>query len=153
MEWTLGVLREHTQHQVRTEFDREQETHPGPELLRSPLCRLDRVPRDDRAGDRVYRQPPRFPGTERHARSPGRRFAPRASWAGSAGAGIDPCAALQCVVDLEPGETREIAILLGACDSEASARKALAHYKDLERAKSSIERTVEQWDERLSVVR
>ena len=25
VEWTLGVLREHTQHQVRTEFSREQE--------------------------------------------------------------------------------------------------------------------------------
>ena len=77
---------------------------------------------------------------------------PEGELGGITGAGIDPCAALQCVVDLEPGETREIAILLGACDSEASARKALADYKDLERAKSSIERTVEQWDQRLSVV-
>ena len=43
VEWTLGVLREHTQHQVRTAFDRGARRDPGPQHLRSAVRRLDRA--------------------------------------------------------------------------------------------------------------
>ena len=45
VEWTLGVLREHTQHQVRTEFDREQEAILARNSFDPAVRRLDRVPR------------------------------------------------------------------------------------------------------------
>jgi cyclic beta-1,2-glucan synthetase len=150
-EWTLGVLREHTQHQVRTEFDREQETI----LARNSFDPLF-------AGWTAFHAmtEPVTAYTASRRDFLGRNGTPEAPVAlrldgelgGITGAGIDPCAALQCVIELKPGETREIAILLGACDSEASARQALADYKDLESAKNAIDRTVEQWGERLSVV-
>ncbi len=151
IEWTLGVLREHTQHQVRTEFDRGQEAilarnsfdplfagWTAFHAMTEPVTAFTASRRD-------------FLGRNGTPEAP-LALRPEGELGGITGAGIDPCAALQCVVDLEPGETREIAILLGACDSEASARRALADYKDLESAKNAIDRTVERWGERLSRV-
>ncbi|MBA3761612.1 MAG: hypothetical protein H0X07_13895, partial [Gemmatimonadales bacterium] len=151
MEWTLGVLREHTQHQVRTEFDREQEAilarnafdplfagWTAFHAMSEPVTAYTASRRD-------------FLGRNGSAEAPA-ALRPDGTLGGITGAGIDPCAALQCVIELEPGETREIAILLGACDNEASARQALATYKNLDSAKSTIDGTVERWGERLSVV-
>ncbi len=149
LEWTLGVLREHTQHQVRTEFDREQETifarnSFDPQFagwtafhaMSEPITAYTASRRD-------------FLGRNGTAEAPA-ALSPGAALGGITGAGIDPCAALQCVVELEPGETREIAILLGASDSDAKARQAVKEYRDLKSAKTAIARTVERWDERLS---
>ncbi|MDQ3208550.1 MAG: hypothetical protein M3Q37_08060 [Gemmatimonadota bacterium] len=151
MEWTLGVLREHTQHQVRTEFDREQEAilarnsfdplfagWTAFHAMSEPVTAYTASRRD-------------FLGRNGSAEAPA-ALRPDGMLGGITGAGIDPCAALQCVIELEPGETREIAILLGACDSEAKARKALADYQNLEKATSAIAGTVARWDQRLSVV-
>jgi cyclic beta-1,2-glucan synthetase len=151
MEWTLGALREHTQHQVRTEFDREHETILArnsfdPQFagwtafhaITEPVTAYTASRRD-------------FLGRNGTAEAPA-ALGRDGGLSGITGAGIDPCAALQCVLELEPGETREIAILLGACDSEAKARQALTEYRNLKTAWSAIARTVARWGERLSVV-
>jgi cyclic beta-1,2-glucan synthetase len=75
------------------------------------------------------------------------------SLSGRTGAGLDPCAALQCVIDLRPGETRELAVALGAGASDADALKLAETYADAERARASAEQTVDAWRKRLSVIR
>ena len=48
---------------------------------------------------------------------------------GASGAGLDPCAALQRVVELAPGECIEVVFLLGQCESVDSARELVARYR------------------------
>ncbi|MDF1485586.1 glucoamylase family protein [Ramlibacter sp. H39-3-26] len=45
------------------------------------------------------------------------------------GAGLDPCAALQCVVELAPGASVEVLALLGHAGSEAEALALVARYR------------------------
>jgi cyclic beta-1,2-glucan synthetase len=49
---------------------------------------------------------------------------------GRAGAGLDPCGALQCVVTLAPGEGLELRTLLGDAGSEAEAASLVARYRE-----------------------
>ena len=48
---------------------------------------------------------------------------------GATGAGLDPCAALQQVVDLGVGETVEVVFFLGQCASADQARALVARYR------------------------
>src|SRR5439155_21625507 len=58
--------------------------------------------------------------------------------AGTTGVGVDPCAALRCVLDLAPGETRDMVIVLGAAQGEDAARDAVREYRDVTRAEAAI---------------
>ena len=49
---------------------------------------------------------------------------------GKTGAGLDPCAALQTVIEIGPGETIEIVSLLGQCGSRDEAAALIARYRD-----------------------
>jgi cyclic beta-1,2-glucan synthetase len=71
---------------------------------------------------------------------------------GTTGAAVDPCAALRCLVQLKPGESREVVVVLGAADSEAAAKEALDRLTNPARARAACERTVAQWNERLSAI-
>ena len=66
------------------------------------------------------------------------------------GAGLDPCAALQSFVELEPGETREIIVLLGESASAEDARQLIARYLQSSVVNEAIERVANHWDETLS---
>ncbi|HEU4682327.1 MAG TPA: glucoamylase family protein, partial [Gemmatimonadales bacterium] len=151
VEWTLGVLREHTQHQVLTSFDRSHEAvfarnFFDPQFagwtafhtITEPVTAFTASRRD-------------FIGRNGTAEAP-EALRPDGGLAGITGAGLDPCAALQCVLELEPGETREIAIVLGAAESETAAREAVVEYSDLKRARAALGRSAERWGERLSVI-
>jgi cyclic beta-1,2-glucan synthetase len=49
---------------------------------------------------------------------------------GTTGAGLDPCSALQYVVELGPGESIEVASFLGQCGSADEARALIARYRE-----------------------
>ncbi len=151
VEWTLGVLREHTQHQVRTmpdpaqsailaqnTFDPQFADWVAFHAITEPLAahtasRLDFLGRNGTVADPAA------------LRAGGRLNA-------ITGAGIDPCAALQCELSLAPGETREIAILLGAAGDETAARQAVAEYRDVARAQAALAGSIAAWAERLSAI-
>ncbi len=76
----------------------------------------------------------------------------RAGLSGAIGATIDPCCALQATVTLEPGETREVVMLLGAGENEAATRAILDKLRKPGMARAGLDQNVESWKRRLATV-
>jgi cyclic beta-1,2-glucan synthetase len=70
---------------------------------------------------------------------------------GRVGAGLDPCAALQTTISLEPGETRTIVFLLGDAADEVEACSLVGRYRacDVDKVLAEVRRF---WAETTSTV-
>jgi cyclic beta-1,2-glucan synthetase len=119
VEWTLGVTREHTRHQVRTSWDpelgalfAENEFDPQFAHWTAFLAVSERV--SSHTADRGE-----FLGRNGDLDDPAGVHS--AELAGTTGAGHDPCGALRCGFVLQPGETRELVVLLGAAEGGSTA--------------------------------
>ncbi len=149
-EWTLGVLREHTQHQVQTTFDAPSSTlyarnHFDPQFASwVAFASMSETVRSF-TGDRRE-----FLGRNGGLRAPAGLT--NAALAGSVGAALDPCAALQCVIELAPGERRDVTVILGAAPNEERARALVERYRSNQGAADAIEATIVDWQKRLEVV-
>jgi cyclic beta-1,2-glucan synthetase len=152
-EWTLGSLREHTQHQVQTSFDAEHRAILAlnsfdPQFADWVAFSTISEPVAGRTADRRE-----FLGRNGTPAAPAALTSDTgAPLSGRAGMGFDPCAALQCVIELAPGETREISSLLGAAQGMDEARRMLGTYADPSRARVATATTLDAWARRLSVV-
>ena len=151
VEWALGVMREHTQHQVRTRHDRATgaifaQNFFDPAFAGYVAFSWMSAPVESHTADRRE-----FLGRNGALGRPAAMA--RESLGGTTGAGFDPCAALRATIDLEPGETREIVVLLGAAVGEGEARAAIGRLRDAGAARAAAESSVARWGERLSVVR
>ncbi|MEP6618145.1 MAG: glucoamylase family protein [bacterium] len=69
------------------------------------------------------------------------------------GAGFDPCAALRCTIELKPGESRDIVMLLGAARGEGEVRAIIARCGAPDRAREQTAVAVQAWNERLNIIR
>jgi len=70
---------------------------------------------------------------------------------GRVGAGLDPCAALQTVIDVPPGGREEIVFFLGEAASSAEARALLDGYRG-EDLDSTLKTVRTEWDDTLGAV-
>ncbi|MBK9314496.1 MAG: hypothetical protein IPM55_09670 [Acidobacteria bacterium] len=68
------------------------------------------------------------------------------------GAGLDPCTAMQTTIELAPGESREVIILLGESETVLKARELVARYRESTAINEAFGRVVEYWDETLSSI-
>ncbi|MEX2584088.1 MAG: glucoamylase family protein [Gemmatimonadota bacterium] len=149
-EWTLGVHREQTQHQVRTIFDADlgaivARNFFDPQFAtRAAFFALSEGVTSytaDRHG---------FLGRNGSAADPAALHL--GPLHGATGTNLDPCAALQTVLDLGPGETREIVVILGAVPNVDDARDAVTRFRDVSYASAALARSAAEWRDRLSVV-
>ena len=148
--WTLGVLREQTRHQVRT-FVRTDEGALYAQNSFDPsfagnvaFCTLSEELSDYTADRRA------FIGRNGSLAHP--RGLRTSSLGRATGTGLDPCAVLQCSVELAPGESRNVVFALGAADGEAEASRLAAEYRDVGRAADAVARASAAWAERLRVI-
>jgi cyclic beta-1,2-glucan synthetase len=76
----------------------------------------------------------------------------RTGLSGRNGAGLDPCAAIQTVIDLQPGEAREVVFLLGESESLDEARAINARFRNVHAVNEAFERVLGFWDQVSSTI-
>lgn len=72
---------------------------------------------------------------------------------GAVGAGLDPCLAIQTKFELQPGETREIMVLLGQAVTVEEARLVINQFRQPGAVKTALSNVKRYWDEILNTVR
>jgi cyclic beta-1,2-glucan synthetase len=150
VEWTLGENRESTQMHVITSWDDE---------VRALLARNRYHPEyGDRVAFAAISPAPRSFGSDRTSfigrnRSLGDPVAMEKTGLSSrTGAGIDPCAALQTLIELAPGEKAEIICMVGQAESVEEAHKLVLTYRMSGAVETTFERTKAWWDDLLGTV-
>ena len=128
VEWVLGTSRAASGPFIATEIDGAT----GAVLARNPWTpgSSDRVAFADLGGRQVAWTADRveFLGRKGGPAAPS-ALAPGHSLSGMTGAGLDPCAALQCVVDLGIGETVDVVSFLGQCGSVQEVQNLIVRYR------------------------
>jgi cyclic beta-1,2-glucan synthetase len=152
-EWTLGVLREHTQHQVQTAFDADLRAITATNTFDPQFAEWVAFSAMSETVTAHTADRREFIGRNGTTAVPAAlgRNAPSAL-TGTTGAGFDPCAVLQCVIELAPGESREIGVILGAAQGADAARALIARHTGVPGARTAAASTVHEWTRRLSVI-
>jgi cyclic beta-1,2-glucan synthetase len=68
------------------------------------------------------------------------------------GATLDPCAALQCVIEIPDGQEREVVFMLGAGNSDHEAQAVLYRFGGPHAAREALDAVWEQWKRLLGAV-
>lgn len=77
----------------------------------------------------------------------------REKLSGKNGAGLDACATLQTIIELEPNETREIIFLIGETESKDEAETIISRFREISNVKNSFDDVMKYWDETLGTVK
>ena len=150
VEWTLGESRESSQMHVVTTWDDEVEAliarnHYHPDYGDRVAFAAISLPANSYTGDRTA-----FLGRNRSMANPAAME--RAELSRRTGAGLDPCAALQSILRLAPGEQVEITCMLGQAASPEEAQALILAYRDGAAVKASLEQTKTWWNDRLDTI-
>ncbi len=151
VEWVLGVSRETSAPYIITESD----ALTGALLARNPwnIVFGSRVAFADLGGLQTDWTADRREFLGRH----GTLDRPAALQRGAvlarrAGAGLDPCAALQTQIELAPGESAEVVFCLGESADTDGARALIRRYRDAD-LEAELRRVMAYWDDALGMVR
>ncbi|HEY4016607.1 MAG TPA: glucoamylase family protein [Polyangiaceae bacterium] len=80
------------------------------------------------------------------------RAVERGRLSGTTGVGLDPCGTLQVEIELQPGQSREVAFVLGAAAGDDAAKALAAEYRPHDRAARVVAEASATWSDMLSVV-
>jgi cyclic beta-1,2-glucan glucanotransferase len=150
VEWCLGPPRAGERRFVVTEMDEAagvllaRNTYNADFATSVAFLRATETPRSY-TGDRTE-----FIGRNRMLRGPAALF--RERLAGRTGAGLDACGALQLAIEIEPGETRTVAFVLGEGRDRTHAMELAARYSSVAAARAALAAVEHFWDETLGAV-
>ncbi|HEY1951628.1 MAG TPA: glucoamylase family protein [Gemmatimonadaceae bacterium] len=151
VEWVLGVTRELTQYQVRTSFDEATQSMFARNYFDAQFAGMIAFASISERVAYYTADRREFLGRNGTISSPA--ALERAGLSGAIGATIDPCCALQVTVNIDPGESRDIVMLLGAADGEDAVRRIIDGHRATDKAKESVEANARSWDKRLSTIK
>jgi cyclic beta-1,2-glucan glucanotransferase len=151
VEWVLGVTRELTQYQIRTSFDEKTQSMFARNYFDAQFA--DCVAFASISERVAYYTADRREFLGRNGTISSPAALERAGLSGAIGATIDPCCALQVSVTIEPGESREIVMLLGAAGSEDAVREIIARHRGATEAKRAVDANIHAWGDRLSAIK
>ncbi len=77
----------------------------------------------------------------------------REELSGRSGAGLDPCAALQTLIELAPYESREIVFLIGDAETRAEAESLISRFQQPAQVQDSFNDVLAYWEETLGAIR
>jgi cyclic beta-1,2-glucan synthetase len=149
-EWVLGEQRQKNTMHIATEFDASH----GSLLAQNPYNTdfegrvafvTSNHPVSSFTGDRTE-----FLGRNNPLSRPAAMGRTRLS--GKVGVGLDPCAALQSQLTLEPGEEREMVFAMGAGQSTEQARALIQKFKGLESCREALQAVWALWNTTLGAV-
>ncbi|TVQ18885.1 MAG: glycosyl transferase, partial [Spirochaetaceae bacterium] len=150
IEWTLGENRETSQMHVATSWDADAQAilarnrfHPeyGDRVAFATMTPVA----VSHSADRTV-----FIGRNRSMARPAAMR--RAGLASRLGAALDPCSALQTSVEIAPGATVEIIVMVGQTDTVDSARELIRLNRDSASFESLLARTIAWWDHLLGTI-
>jgi cyclic beta-1,2-glucan synthetase len=150
VEWLLGTDRERTQHHIRTKvveasstmlarsgFDPQFSSLIAFTALSDPLATYTAARRE-------------FIGRNGTLSAPAALA--RSGMTKDTGDTIDPCAAMQARVELAPGQSHRVVILLGGCQGEDEAMRLIAKYQRPDDASAALDSAARVWRDRLSLI-
>ena len=150
VEWTLGENREDSQTHVISQWDSEMRTmvarnryHPG-YGDRIAFATISPAPHSytaDRTGFLGRNGTLAAPAAMKRIRLSGRVWP-----------GLDPCAAVQVVLNLAPGDSAEVTCLLGQAGSIEEVDRLVQKYRDPVEVEESLKRTIAWWDRLLGSI-
>ncbi len=150
VEWVLGVSRSHSAPHVVTEIDATTRALFARNAWNGEFA--DRVAFADLGGSQTSWTGDRLEFLGRNASLDHPASLEKgAELSGKTGAGLDPCAALQTNVELEPGERTELLFLLGEGAGLDEARSLVKRYRT-KNCDTALREVEDQWNQVLGTV-
>lgn len=149
-EWVLGGDREDTQMFVITEWDSESQAlfaynHYNSDFGGHVAFSCSLSPIGSLTGDRSE-----FIGRNRSTSNP--EALTRKALSGHTGAALDPCAALQVLVEMDPEKDAEVVFIMGYAPDAAAARQIIAQCRSAGKIDQLLATTVSWWDKTLDTI-
>lgn len=149
-EWTLGTDREENQLHIVTQWDSQSHSLLARNVRRADYNTTVAFATMVPAANSYTADRAEFLGRNGAAGQP--RALKRKALSGRVGTGLDPCAALQVVVELAPNEQREIVFLVGQVTHIEEARALALGFQTAKAVEEAFVATCRWWDELLGQV-
>jgi cyclic beta-1,2-glucan synthetase len=151
LEWVLGLSREQTQYHVRTSFDEDTQSMFARNYFDADFAESVAFASISERVAYYTADRREFLGRNGTISSPA--ALERAGLSGAIGATDDPCCAMQVSIVIEPGESKDIVMLLGAADGENGAQEMIRRHRAPSAAKQSVNTNVDAWTRRLETIK